>query len=255
VAGVLEDLEQRKAVRPQAIVEAAAVSRAPARDFAAALRGGGVSLIAEVKKASPSRGVIRADVEPVDVARAYAAAGADALSVLTEGRRFGGSPQDLSDVVAALGLSGPPVLRKDFIVEPYQVYEARALGADCVLLIAALLGRAQLLHMLQLSRSLGMACLVEVHDEEELERVAHSDAAIVGINNRDLRTLEVDFATFERLRPRVPDGRIVVAESGIRSREDVERLSACGVDGVLVGEALMTASNIGSMVRELRCAG
>ncbi|TFH34024.1 MAG: indole-3-glycerol phosphate synthase TrpC [Dehalococcoidia bacterium] len=253
VAGVREDLELRKAACPGAAVEAAAVRRAPARDFAAALRREGVSLIAEVKRASPSRGAIRLDVDPVEVARMYADSGADAISVLTEGRQFGGSLEYLADIVDALGPEGPPVLRKDFIVDPYQVYEARANGADCVLLIAAILEQPQLIDMLRLSQTLGMHCLVEVHDETELDRVIESGAPIIGINNRDLRTLEVNLATFERLRPRIPDGRLVVGESGIRGREDVERLAVCGVDAVLVGEALMTAADIGSKVRELRC--
>ena len=253
VVGVREDLELRKAACPGAAVEAVAVRRAPARDFAAALRREGVSLIAEVKRASPSRGAIRLDVDPVEVARMYADSGADAISVLTEGRQFGGSLEYLADIVDALGPEGPPVLRKDFIVDPYQVYEARANGADCVLLIAALLEQPQLIDMLRLSQTLGMHCLVEVHDEAELDRVVDSGAPIIGINNRDLRTLEVNLATFERLRPRIPAGRLVVGESGIRTREDVERLVACGVDAVLVGEALMTAADIGSKVRELRC--
>ena len=184
----------------------------------------------------------------------YADSGADAISVLTEGRQFGGSLNYLADIVEALGPEGPPVLRKDFIVDPYQVYEARTNGADCVLLIAALLDQPQLIDMLQLCQTLGMHCLVETHDEAELDRVVESGAPIIGINNRDLRTLEVNLATFERLRPRIPAGRLVVGESGIRTREDVERLVACGVDAVLVGEALMTAADIGSKVRELRCS-
>ena len=254
VAGVREDLQRRKAERPRTLVERAAVSRAPARDFAVALRREGVSLIAEVKRASPSRGVIKADADPVEIARLYAASGADAISVLTEERSFGGSLDCLTNVVDALGPEGPPVLRKDFIVDPYQVYEARAHGADCVLLIVALLGRAQLAQMLHLSQVLGMRCLVEVHGEAELDLALDSGALIIGINNRDLRTLDVDLATFERLRPRVPSDRLVVSESGIRRRDDVERLVACGVDAVLVGEALMSSTDIGAKVRELRCS-
>lgn len=255
VSGVRRDLEQRLTLCPAAAMERAAAQRAPARDCAAALRTEGVSLIAEVKRASPSRGPIREDADPVEVARQYAAAGVEAISVLTEARRFGGSPDHLRDIVDALGRSGPPVLRKDFIVDPYQVYEARALGADCVLLIVALLEQPQLLSMLRLSRSLGMECLVEVHDETEADRAVDSGACVIGINNRDLRTLEVSLATFERLRPRIPAGRLVVGESGIRSRRDVQRLAACGVDAVLVGEALMSAADIRAKVRQLRCAG
>lgn len=255
VTGVLEDLEQRKKTRSRCVIEEAAVQRAPARDFAAALRADGVSLIAEVKKASPSRGVICADADPVQVALAYASAGADAISVLTERRMFGGDLIHLSDVVDTMGPSGPPVLRKDFIVDAYQVYESRAMGADCILLIVALLEQSQLTQMLRLSRALGMESLVEVHDEVELERAVDSGADIIGINNRDLRTLEVDLSTFKRLRPRIPAGRLVVSESGIRCREDIERLSAYGVDAVLVGEALMSSGDISAKVRELRCNG
>jgi indole-3-glycerol phosphate synthase len=253
VAGVREDLERRKATCPHKVVEMAAIRRAPARDFAAVLRREGVSLIAEVKRASPSRGVICAGADPVDIARAYAASGADAISVLTEERRFAGSLDCLTQVVDALGPEGPPVMRKDFIVDPYQVYEARAHGADCVLLLAALLDPSRLEDLLRLSRALGMSCLVEAHDAAELERVLDSGALIVGINNRDLRTLTVDLATFERLRPLIPADRLVVSESGIRRREDIDRLAECGVDAVLVGEALMSSVDIGAKVRELRC--
>ncbi len=255
VAGVREELEIRKSLCTAAMMEAAAAARAPARDFAAALQGCGVSLIAEVKRASPSRGVIRTDIDPVQVARTYAAAGTDAISVITESRRFGGSLSSLAGIVDAVGSDGPPVLLKDFIVDPYQVYEARAHGADCVLLIAALLVQPQLLHMLHLSRMLGMRCLVEVHDEAELDRAVDSGALIIGINNRDLRTLAVDLSTFERLRPGIPAGRLVVGESGIRRREDIERLALVGLDAVLVGEAIMSAPDIGAKVRELRCPG
>ncbi len=253
VAGVREDLERRKAARPQPLVEMAAVNRAPPRDFAAALRREGVSLIAEVKRASPSRGAISPDADPVAIASVYTASGADAISVLTEERCFGGSLDCLTRIVDALGPKRPPVLRKDFIVDPYQIYEARAHGADCVLLIAALLGRSQLQQMLHLSHTLGMDCLVEVHGEAELGLVLDIGTLIIGINNRDLRTLEVDLATFEKLRPRVPSDRLVVSESGIHRRADIERLVACGVDAVLVGEALMSSSDIASKVKELRC--
>ncbi len=253
VADVREDLAFRMAARVTT-VEADVAARPPARDFHAALGNAGVSLIAEVKRASPSRGPIRPDVDPVDVALTYAASGADAISILTEGRHFGGSLDHLTGISSVLGTDGPPVLQKDFIVDPYQVYEARAHGADCVLLIAALLSQRWLVHMLHLSRELGMASLVEVHDEVETDRAVASGARIVGINNRNLHTLEVDLATFERLRPRIPDGHLVVGESGVRAREDIERLSRIGVDAVLVGEAIMSAPDIGMKVREFRCA-
>ncbi len=254
VAGARQDLQRRRALWPDGAVQAAAQRRAPARDFGAALRGRGIGLIAEVKRASPSRGVIKADVDPAEMARAYAAAGVNAVSVLTEERRFGGGVEHLSAVVEALEASGPPVMRKDFIVDPYQVYEARACGADCVLLIAAVLGRCGLPQLLALARELGMQSLVEVHDESEVGIALDSGAFIIGINNRDLRTMEVDLATTERLRPRIPAGRLVVSESGIRSRHDMRRLAGSGIDAVLVGEALMCATDISAKVRELRCA-
>ena len=253
VAGVREDLALRKATCPLRVVEMAAANRAPARDFAAALRHEGISLIAEVKRASPSRGTIRAGADPAEIARAYAAAGADAISVLTEERRFGGSLDCLTQVVDALGPEGPPVMRKDFVVDLYQVYEARANGADCVLLIAAILDQSQLADLLCLSRTLGMNCLVEAHDETELERVLESGALIIGINNRDLLTLNVDLATFGRLRPLIPADRLVVSESGVQDRKDIERVGAYGVDAVLVGEALMSSGDIGAKVKELLC--
>ncbi len=251
--GVRADLEVRKAACPQPVVETEAARRSPARDFAASLRGEGVGLIAEVKLASPSRGVIRADLDAAAVARTYVTSGADAISVLTESRWFGGSLSSLDDVVDVVGSDGPPVLRKDFIVDSYQVLESRAHGADCILLIAALLNQAQLSHMLHQSELLGMSCVVEVHDELELARVVDSGALIIGINSRDLRTLEVNMATFERLRPLIPAGRLVVGESGIRRREDVERLATAGVDAVLIGEAIISAPDIDAKMKELRC--
>ncbi|MCK5584692.1 indole-3-glycerol phosphate synthase TrpC, partial [Candidatus Bipolaricaulota bacterium] len=207
----------------------------------------------ELKKASPSRGVLKHDFDPVSLASLYATHGASAISVLTEPHYFGGSLAILQQVVHALGDNRPPVLRKDFIVDPYQVFEARACGADCLLLIAALLDKSLLVEFLKLSHELGMRCLVEVHDEAELDRALESGAQIIGINNRDLRTFNVNLATFETLRPRIPDGHIVVSESGIRGREDVERLRAVGVDAVLVGEALMIAPDVAAKLGELRC--
>lgn len=254
VADTLLELEARKRSFPQEDVERLAFDRAPACDFASALRGDGVRLIAEVKKSSPSRGVIRADFDPVQIARTYVANGVAAISVLTEPRHFQGSLDYLEDIGNALGDERPPLLRKDFITDPYQVFESRAHGADAILLIVAILRPQQLGRLLQLSWELGMSCLVEVHDEAELETALASGALIIGVNNRDLRTFNVDLATFERLRPRIPNGHVVVAESGIRGRKDVERLRAAGVDAVLVGEALMTAPDVGAKLRELRCA-
>jgi len=251
VADTLLDLEASKRSLPLEEVARMASGRAPARDFASALRGDGISLIAEVKKASPSRGVIRADFDPVEIARTYAANGAAAISVLTEPRYFQGSLDYLDDIGNALGDERPPLLRKDFITDPYQVFEARAHGADAILLIVAILKPQQLGRLLQLSRELGMRCLVEVHDEEELGIALERDAGIIGINNRDLRTFEVDLATTEGLRVHVPADRVVVSESGIAVRADVERLERCGVDAVLVGEALMSAPDIAARMGEL----
>ena len=253
VAGVCKDLERRKSARPLLDVAEAAVARGAGRDFGAALKRDGVAVIAEVKRASPSRGAIRESADPAATARAYADAGADAISVLTEQRRFGGALSHLSAVVEALGPGGPPVLRKDFVLDPYQVYEARTCGADCVLLIVALLEDGTLGQLLELSDRLGMQCLVEVHDEHEACRAVDIGAPIVGINNRNLKTLEVDLATTERVRSCVPPGRVVVSESGIRERADVERLARCGIDAVLVGEALMLAVDLSAKLRELRC--
>jgi indole-3-glycerol phosphate synthase len=218
-------------------------------DFAAALKGEGVQLIAEVKRSSPSRGVLRPDLDHVELARTYAANGAAAVSVLTEEQYFGGSPEQLAEVKAAV--ASVPVLRKDFIFEPYQIYESRACGADALLLIAAMLSSNQLEELLSLGRALGMRCLVEVHDEEELERALSCGAMIIGINNRDLRTFKVDLETTGRLRPLIPPDRIVVSESGIRNRDDMENLRAWGVDAVLVGETLITAPDVAAKMREL----
>ena len=218
-------------------------------DFAAALKGEGVQLIAEVKRSSPSRGVLRPDLDHVELARTYAANGAAAVSVLTEEQYFGGSPEQLTEVREAI--ASVPVLMKDFIFEPYQIYEARACGADALLLIAAMLSSLQLEELLSLSRALGMRCLVEVHDEEELERALSCGAMILGINNRDLRTFKIDLETTGRLRPLIPPDRIVISESGIRDRGDMERLRSWRVNAVLVGETLVTAPDVAAKMKEL----
>ncbi|MBN1855337.1 MAG: indole-3-glycerol phosphate synthase TrpC [Dehalococcoidia bacterium] len=246
-------LERHKLMHPLPEVERAARLREPALNLAHALRGNGVSVIAEIKKSSPSRGVFNHRFQPVKLASTYVASGASAISILTEPRYFGGSLGILQRVVQALGDDRPPILRKDFIVDPYQVFEARAFGADCILLIVALLDSRLLRELLQLSHELGMYCLVEVHNDSELDRALESGALIIGINNRDLQTFEVDLKTFEQLRPRIPASYIVVSESGIHGRDDVERLRAVGVDAVLVGEALMTADDVGAKLEELQC--
>ncbi len=221
-----------------------------ARGFEAALArpaGEPVRLIAEVKKASPSKGVIRADFDPVGIAKTYAAAGAHALSVLTDHRFFQGDLTFLAEVRGAVSL---PILEKDFVIDEFQLYEARALGADAVLLIAAALEAGQLRDYAHVAREVGLSALVEVHNEAELERVIET-ATLIGINNRDLATFETDLATTERVLRHVPDDRIVVSESGIAGREDVERLSALGIDAVLIGETFMRAPVIEDKVREL----
>jgi indole-3-glycerol phosphate synthase len=227
------------------------LSQAPLpRPFGEALRGDSVRLIAEVKKASPSRGLLREDFDPVALARSYAHAGAAAVSVLTDERHFQGSLNHLASVRAALP-QGPPLLRKDFLFDHYQLYESRAHGADAVLLIVALLDSALLAQLVGVAAALEMDALVEVHDERELERALAAGATLVGINNRDLRTFEVDLATTDRLRPLIPPEVTVVAESGVSTRADVERLEGLGVHAVLIGESLVTAPDAGAKIREL----
>ena len=233
----LPDLERRIA------------GRAAPLDFAAALRRPGVGIIAEVKQASPSRGLLCPDFDPVRLATAYAAGGAAAVSVLTETDHFQGSVDHLAAVRAAPGLAGTPLLSKDFLFDGYQIHEARASGADAVLLIVAMLDDVQLEGMLGLASELGMQCLVEVHDAAETQRAVAVGAGIIGINNRDLNTFEVDLGTTERLRPLVPWDQIVVSESGIRDRSDVERLLGWGVDAALIGEALVTAPDVAARLR------
>jgi len=228
---------------------AAAAVQGPPRPFRAALsEAPGVALIAEIKKASPSAGVIRPDFDPVGLARAYERGGAACISVLTDRQFFQGSPRYVEQVREAVPL---PALRKDFVLDPLQVVETRALGADACLLIAAALERPALVELMATARELGMDPLVEVHDERELDLALEAGADLVGINNRDLHTFQVNIATTERLAPAVPDGVLLVAESGIRARADVERLKACGVKAVLVGESLMRAPDVESAARAL----
>jgi indole-3-glycerol phosphate synthase len=255
VAAKRQELERRRQEEPLAVLrERLAQAPPPTRSLAQALRGPSLALIAEVKRASPSRGLLRADLDPKALARTYAGSGAAAISVLTEEQHFRGSLDDLRAVRAALdgrGDTRPPLLRKDFLFDAYHLHEARAYGADAVLLIAAILKPKLLARLLALARTLGLECLVEVHDEEELERALAADAQVIGINNRDLRTFAVDLAVSERLRPLIPEGRLVVAESGIHTRADVERLRALGVNAVLIGEALVTAGDPAGKIEEL----
>jgi indole-3-glycerol phosphate synthase len=210
-----------------------------------------VRLIAEVKRASPSKGAIRSYSDPVEIAKTYAGNGASAISVLTETKHFQGSLQDLRAIRDALGDKRVPLLRKDFLFDPYHIYESRAYGADALLLIVAILTPAQLKELLFLSHQLGLKCLVEVHNEAELTVALRTEARIIGINNRNLGTLDVDLNTTKRLRAFIPPDRIVVSESGIRGRADVELLRHLRVDAVLVGEALMAAPDIAAKMKEL----
>lgn len=245
------ELEARKRAIPIFELEKEALRQPPVLDFAAALRGKGVRVIAEVKRASPSKGVIRAHFDPVEIAKIYAANGASAISVLTEVRYFQGGLSYIQEIKAALGDRQIPLLRKDFLTDPYQIYESRASGADALLLIVAILPAAKLAELLGLSHKLGMSCLVEVHNEAELKIALESKARIIGINNRDLNTFETDLDTTRRLRPLVPKDRIVVSESGIKDRSDIEKLGGWGVDAVLIGESLMASRDIAAKMKEL----
>ncbi len=248
-----EQLVSRKAAVPEAeLVLAGERRRGELRPFAEALVRPGLSVIAEHKRSSPSAGVIRADLALEDVVGAYERGGASALSVLTEGPSFGGS---LDDLRAAREASGLPILRKDFIVDRYQVHEALAAGADAILLIVAALAPAQLAELHELASAVGLAALVEVHDQRELEVAAAFGAPIIGINNRDLTTLRVDVQRTYELAPGVPNGATVVAESGLRTRSDLDALADAGIDAVLIGEALMRAADIESACRELAQRG
>ncbi len=238
-----QEVAKVKRERPLATLRALAATVPKPLDFAAALRAPGVSLIAEVKRASPSRGLLCHDFDPERLARTYVTHGAAAISVLTDARFFQGKLEHLTQVKETVVAQGRPipVLRKDFIFDPYQVWEARVAGADAILLIVAVLGERDLRDLLAETRRLGMEALVEVHNEQELARALTAGARIVGINNRDLRTFTVDLGVTERLRPLVPPDIVVVSESGIHTPEDVKRLAALGVDAILVGEAFVRA--------------
>jgi len=248
IAQKREEVEQRKKSTPLSFLEKRMAHRKAPLDFALALSGDHTRLIAEVKRSSPSRGVLCPNFNPVELAKSFAQGGAAAISVLTEVNYFEGSIDYLAAIRDEVRL---PLLRKDFIFDPYQVYESRAYGADALLLVVAILSQEQLDELLSLSHSLGLRCLVEVHSQDEVERALLSQAKIIGINNRDLDTFTVDINTTRRLRPLIPQQRMVVSESGIRSRSDVEKLKGWGVNAVLVGEALVTASDVQTKVREL----
>jgi indole-3-glycerol phosphate synthase len=248
IAQKREEVKQRKTVATMAYLQERIARQKPAVDFALALKGDHIRLIAEVKQASPSRGILTSNFSPTKLARTYAEGGAAAISVLTEGNYFWGNIEHLAVIREAVGL---PLLRKDFIFDPYQVYESRAYGADALLLIATILSQGQLEELISLSHSVGLKCLVEVHNEGEVERAVLSDAELIGVNNRDLNTFAVDINTTRRLRPLVPKEKITVSESGIKNRRDIEKLRKWRVDAVLVGEALVTASDVRAKMKEL----
>ena len=252
VAGVREDLAVRTEQVSQAELERRVADLPPAIDAEERLRAPGLSLIAEVKRASPSKGHLAEIADPASLASTYAGAGATAISVLTEQRRFQGSLADLDSVRAAVSV---PVLRKDFMVTDYQLWEARAHGADIILLIVASLTDAELARMHALAHDLGMTALVEVHDEGETQRAVDAGASVIGVNARNLKTLEVHRDTFSRLVPLIPPGVVKVAESGVSGAADAALYAVQGADAVLVGEALVSGADPAAAVREIVAAG
>ena len=252
VAGVRSDLEAREIATSMDDLKARAARRPSAIDALQKLQTAEVSVIAEVKRSSPSRGEIAQITDPIALATEYEAGGASVISVLTERRRFGGSLEDLDDVRSKVDV---PILRKDFIVTPYQVWEARAHGADMVLLIVAALEQNALESLVERVHSLGMCALVEVHDELEVKRAVDAGARVIGVNARNLKTLEVDRGTFSRVAPKIPAGIVKVAESGIRGSHDVVEYARMGADAVLVGEALVKDKDPRTAVAEMVAAG
>ncbi len=252
VAGVREDLAVRSAAVPLREVKAAAADAPPARDAVVALWEPGVAVIAEVKRRSPSSGSLAEIADPADLAAEYAAGGARVISVLTEERRFGGTLADLQAVRARVDI---PVLLKDFVVSSYQVHEARAHGADLVLLIVAALEQNELIGLRERIESLGMTALVEVHTEDEASRALAAGARVIGVNARNLRTLDVDRSVFERIAPGLPNQILKVAASGVRDKRDLINYASAGADAVLVGEGLVTATNPRQAVADLVTAG
>ncbi|WP_198372911.1 indole-3-glycerol phosphate synthase TrpC [Roseomonas rosulenta] len=252
IADKEKEVAERMAATSRSEIERAAAHAPPVRDFVGALcqriGEGRTGLIAEIKRASPSGGLIRDPFDPPALARAYEAGGAACLSILTDGPYFQGTREHLEAARAACAL---PVLRKDFMIHPWQVFEARAMGADCILLIMACLSDDMAAELLELARSLDMAVLAEVHDRRELDRALGLNTRLIGINNRDLRTLQTDIGTTEDLAPLVPADRLPVAESGIRTPADVQRMAMAGAHCILVGEHLMRQADVTAAAREL----
>ncbi len=243
------ELKQEQQQIPLSVLKDRIRDLPPTRDFRSSLSTPNhVNLIAEVKKKSPSKGIIREDFDPVTIAETYAANGASAISVLTDREFFCGELGYLCAIRKAVDL---PLLRKDFTIDPYHIYQARVAGTDAILLIVSILRLAQLREFIEIAQSLGLASLVEVHTDEELELALAADAEIIGINNRDLKTFHTNMVTTLRLRKSIPDDKIVVSESGINTHEDVVKLKEAGVNAILVGESLMRSPDIGYKVREL----
>jgi indole-3-glycerol phosphate synthase len=242
-----QDMQRRRALTTQDDLERAIHAHTP-KDFVGALRRPGLAVIAEMKQRTPSMGVLAEEYHPADLARAYTQGGAAAISVLTHMASFGGRPEHVEAVRYATDL---PILRKDFVTDPYEVGEARAAGADALLLIVAALDRERLAELLRVTHSRGLAALVEVHDEREVEIAVEAGARVIGVNNRDLRTFDVDLGLTERLRSVIPFDLVLVAESGIHTAADARRMRQAGADAILVGESLMRADDPAARIREL----
>jgi indole-3-glycerol phosphate synthase len=245
-----QDMQRRRALITPDDLERAIHAYTP-KDFTGALRRPGLAVIAEMKQRTPSMGVLAEDYRPTELARIYTEGGAAAISVLTHMASFGGRPEHVQAARLATHL---PILRKDFVTDPYEVGEARAAGADAVLLIVAALDRHRLAELLSVTRSRGLAALVEVHDESEVDTAVHAGARVIGVNNRDLRTFNVDLGLTERLRNVIPSDVVLVSESGIHTPEDARRMRDAGADAILVGESLMRAEDPAARIRELASA-
>jgi indole-3-glycerol phosphate synthase len=245
-----QDMQRRRALITQDDLERAIHAYTP-KDFMGALRRPGLAVIAEMKQRTPSMGVLAEDYRPTELARVYTEGGAAAISILTHMASFGGRPEHVQAARLATHL---PILRKDFVTDPYEVGEARAAGADAVLLIVAALDRHRLAELLSVTRGRGLAALVEVHDESEVDTALHAGARVIGVNNRDLRTFNVDLGLTERLRTVIPSDVVLVSESGIHTPEDARRMREAGADAILVGESLMRADDPATRIRELASA-